>query len=608
MANNLIQIKRSASTAIPATLSAGELAYSNSTQVLYIGSTDAGATIVPIGGARNPGVLTANQALVANATSGIDKIIVANLQPTGIYANGTLGSAGYVLSSNGTSTYWAATATGLSAGDGLASNATHYYVLANNGITANSTGLFVTASGGLVANATGLHVGAGNGIAVDADSIRVVAGTGIVSNATGVHVAGAVSGVTTLAAGNTTITGWVSATGAVNATSFNAGANIAISQTSYFAGNSTANATLSATQIQVSNSTSTANLTPVALNIGTTVANSTALAAGANIVISTTSYFAGNSTANSTQSATLVQVANATSTANLTPLALTIGTTVANGTSVTTATAFANVSGSWANISGQVNTATLYAATSANVGTAFTVSASALSATVNSAFSGANLNITGANTYISANVNFAGANIVASSSQFNVRDLVVSGNLTVTGTTTVIDTTNLSVKDNMILLADQQGDTVTFSDLVDAGFAVETGNTLTQYFSGIARIAASSSNTNPYFKLYSTTVSPNNTIIDTNASTGTLQAFLAPYGTGGALIANSTVIRVAANATVNVAITANNLAWSGLAQNGIIYGGAAGAFTSLSAGAGGTVLMVSTAGVPEFATLDGGSF
>ena len=98
---NKIQIKRSATTATPTSLNAGELAFSNvvgGSGVLFIGSTD-GGTVVPVGGVRNPGTLTANQALVANSTSGIDKVITANLTVNQIYANGGVGTAGYVLTS-----------------------------------------------------------------------------------------------------------------------------------------------------------------------------------------------------------------------------------------------------------------------------------------------------------------------------------------------------------------------------------------------------------------------------------------------------------------------------------------------------------------------------
>lgn len=82
MANNLIQIKRSLATAITNTtpsVSSGELVFTSNGYILAIGDPANSANVIAIGGARYPGTLTANQALVANATSGIDKIITANL-------------------------------------------------------------------------------------------------------------------------------------------------------------------------------------------------------------------------------------------------------------------------------------------------------------------------------------------------------------------------------------------------------------------------------------------------------------------------------------------------------------------------------------------------
>jgi hypothetical protein len=76
---NLIQIKRSLGTgaaAQPGSLQPGELAFTSNGGILFVGNTSA---VVPIGGVRSPGTLTANQALVANSTSGIDKVITANL-------------------------------------------------------------------------------------------------------------------------------------------------------------------------------------------------------------------------------------------------------------------------------------------------------------------------------------------------------------------------------------------------------------------------------------------------------------------------------------------------------------------------------------------------
>jgi hypothetical protein len=83
---NLIQIKRSETTANPASLANGELAFSGNGDILFIGSA---ATVVPIAGKRFPGTLTANQALVANASSYLDQVKTAKLFLTDGTANVT---------------------------------------------------------------------------------------------------------------------------------------------------------------------------------------------------------------------------------------------------------------------------------------------------------------------------------------------------------------------------------------------------------------------------------------------------------------------------------------------------------------------------------------
>lgn len=104
--SNLIQIRRSTANATVTGLANGELAFTLASNTLWIGSPSDG-TAIPIAGARNPGTLTANQALVANSTSGIDEVRVANLAPTRIYANGATGSTGQLLASNNDGTvYW----------------------------------------------------------------------------------------------------------------------------------------------------------------------------------------------------------------------------------------------------------------------------------------------------------------------------------------------------------------------------------------------------------------------------------------------------------------------------------------------------------------------
>jgi hypothetical protein len=384
MSNNIIQIKRSATAAAPTTLNAGELAYSNSTGgsgVLYIGSTD-GGSVVPIGGVRNPGTLTANQALVANSTSGINQIITSNVTTQYISANGSYGTAGYVLASGGTTTnaYWI------------------------------STGSFNT----------------------------------------------------------------------------NVAAQYAWTNTQSF---------------------------------------------------SNTITFTGSI----------------------------LGNTI-NATSIT-------------------------------IGTAFTAN--------------------------SQNLVFTGTSITATSANASLQNLVISGNLTVQGTTTTIDTTNLTIKDNFAQFADQQASTTTFTDLADVGIYSASGNTLNTLYSGLGRIAASSTNTNPFFKLFSTTISPNNTILDTGATTGSLQAYLLPYGIGGAFVANSTVVNITASGSVSSAIVANSITlttalaanYGGTGQSSyttgdLLYASASTTLSKLSvpgAAANGQVLQIIN-NLPAYGSLDGGIF
>jgi hypothetical protein len=110
--SNKIQIKRSQTTATPSGLANGELAWSSASEKIFIG--DFGTTVA-IGGVQYPGTLTANQALVANSTSGIDKIIVANLVSSYITANNVFNpeaqigysDKGYILAVNDDGkTFW----------------------------------------------------------------------------------------------------------------------------------------------------------------------------------------------------------------------------------------------------------------------------------------------------------------------------------------------------------------------------------------------------------------------------------------------------------------------------------------------------------------------
>jgi len=80
--NTTIQIKRSANTAVPSSLANGELAFSSNGGVLFIGDPATGA-VQAIGGDRAPGTLTANQAIVVDGNSHIDVVKATGLQLTG---------------------------------------------------------------------------------------------------------------------------------------------------------------------------------------------------------------------------------------------------------------------------------------------------------------------------------------------------------------------------------------------------------------------------------------------------------------------------------------------------------------------------------------------
>ena len=114
------------------------------------------------------GVAASNYARtdVANSFNGI-MTFNANvvLGSSGLSANGGFGTAGQVLHSNGTATYWAtddqgvtSVATGNGLTGGTITTTGTISVVGSNTVVSNSSGVFVNSNTGLVANATGLHV------------------------------------------------------------------------------------------------------------------------------------------------------------------------------------------------------------------------------------------------------------------------------------------------------------------------------------------------------------------------------------------------------------------------------------------------------------------
>ena len=568
---NKIQIRRSTTNAAPTGLANGELAYSANGGVLFIGSPADGATLA-IGGLRAPGTLTANQALVANSTLGIDKVVVANLTPTQIFANSAVGSAGQVLTSGAQgNVYWSTpvdvsydllTVANVSLGvvrlDPSSGTDDDIRFIGAGGVTVTSDGngnvtitgatgdiTAVTAGDGLTGGGTSgdvtLNIGAGAGISVAADAVAVNANNGIIANSSGVF-ADAANGISVDASGINVLRG--DGTLTVNAT----GVYV-----------NTANLSVATSQLSGD----------VALGTQTSGNYVATITAGAGI--------SGSSLAEG-GAPTIAVVANNGITANSTG----VFARAANGISVDASGI--NVTGGNGLVS---NT------TGVHVGAANGISVSA--------------DAVGVTTGSTLTVNASGIHV---NSALSITDLILSGNLDINGTLTTVDTTNLSVTDSIISLARGQ----TTANTLDIGFYGTYGNATATSYSGLFRDA-----TDGVYRLFAGQIPEPTTTVDTanvNFGYATLQSFL----TAGALVANSSVVNITANSTVSVALTANTLslttalpATSGgtgqstYAVGDLLVGGAGNTLAKLTVGTDGKVLQSNGTAV-IYADLDGGTF
>ena len=498
MANNLIQIKRSLNTANPGSLANGELAYTANGDVLFIGSN---AQLVAIAGARNPGTLTANQALVVNASAAIDEIRVANLVPTKIYANSTHGSALQLLASGG-------------------SSANAFWYSPPNSVTGSNTEIQFNDSGSLNASAGFTFNKSTNNVSV-ANTLIVGGGAANAQvNSSGLYFGGVFSLNSTAYTGTAYLAN--SSTHVNGKTEGNLNVNNALTanDSSYLGG------TAAASYIQ---NTDSRVLSGNLEFTGTNNFFTSGLKVGANLVVNTTTLYTGNTTANLIVNSGIIAIANATKSANLTPDGLVVGSVTVNSTTISAV------------------------------------------------------------------------------------DATLTGNLTVQGTLTTVDTVNLQVKDSMIKLADQQ----TTADALSIGFYGQYGNSSVTSWTGLFRDQGDSG----IWKFFHTDAEPSGTVNTSDPSylQGTLEAYLT---TGGAFVANSTVVNLIANSTIAVTIEANSLSLTTAlnsnsggtgqttyTQGDILYYNTGAALTKLGLGTDGYVLQVNSSSVaPYWGSLDGGTF
>ena len=494
---NLIQIKRSEITATPTSLSNGELAFSGNSDVLFIGNF---GVVTPIGGVRNPGTLTANQALVANSSSGIDKIIAGNVVVQTITANGVASpGAGYLLSVDASgNTYW------LPQG-AVSINVNATYAWTNTHTFSNATASSNNTTGAIVITG-GLGVGG-----------KINAGDFAVGNTT----------VFSTANGTTITTANLFASATVNALAVTVGSAVIANGTGVYTTGTVNGAIVSVGTAFV------ANATQVTIGAGIGLgANGGVGAAGQVLHSNGSSVYWSNTLADITS-----VVAGDGLTGGGTTGDLTLNVVAANGISV--------------------------GADSVGVTTGSTLTVNTSGIHVNSALS--------------------------------ITDLSLSGNLTVSGTLTTIDTTNLSIEDPLIKLANGNG-----ADIVDVGLYGMYTNGGTRY-TGLFRDA-----TDGIYKLYTgLEVEPTTTVDTGGVGYGT--AVLEAYLNSGALVSNSSNFNITANSIINVAISANTMKLSTLTDGGILVGNSTNGMTNLAVGTDGYILQSNGTSV-VYGTLDGGAF
>jgi hypothetical protein len=579
---NLIQVKRSTTNATPASLSAGELAYSflNTSNSLFVGNTSAGGPI-RIGGGNyiylhqantgTPGALTANAVVIVNGNS-----FVTNWKTNLL----TVGADGATVSISNISTFANSTQLGTSAGGAntelVSSWAVKTYIDNNSPRLPNT---YVAFGANSVAN--------GGSASFTFDSATNILSIGNTTVNTQISQT-AITTTATVSTGNVNVTGVVNASIAINV-----GANLTINTTSYGVGNTTSNSILTATFLTVGNTT-TGTVNAFALNVSGVTASGNATVTG---FVNVSSYGTFGGTVN----AAALNVSGVTTSGNA------------------TVTGFVNVS-SYGTFGGTVNATALNVSglvTTGNTTTTGFINVSSYG-TFGSTVNATSFNSTGAVTSTFANsVTITGTTNTVT---LNVSgDATIGGNLYVTGNLVSINVQTLAINDSLIQLASNNNVT---PDVLDIGLYGNYGldaNTNNHRHTGLFRDASDG-----VWKLFTNLLAAPGTTIETSNTTytiATLQTHLSSGGaTGSGLIANATTIAITANSTLNVAIVANTLTLStalagtsggtGLASftsEDLLVANSSNGFRKLNVGTEGYVLQVAS-GVVAWNTLDGGSF
>jgi len=573
--SNLIQIKRSQTVGTPTSLANGELAFSASSNTLFIGNF---GTVTPIAGGRNPGVLTANQALVANSTYGLNFIKTANLQVQSITANGVSSpGAGYLIAVDaGGNTYWQNPTT-FGVGSQYVTN-TDSRVLSGNltfsGALTQFTGANVNITTGVLSG-NGMYLTGVNAQQLNGNTFSDVT---IIVNAAYANAAAKAENAFSNAASR-----------ADSAYSNAVAKSISIAQG--YADSAYSNAVTKA--VGISEAYTQGYTVPLGTQTsGDYVAD---IYAGSGINVST------GTGAGSTPTISTVQDINPTSNVSFANVVAGILTSSGNTVLGTTSADKVTVNGSVAsNLVPDGNNTRNLGSSGDQWASLHSVQVDVNGVAITA--SGSNINVQGSlsvNTSLSAN-----ALVVA-------HNLSVGGDLYVTGNVVSANIYAISVSDPLIHLGANNT-----TDSLDLGFYASYNTGTTTNYAGLVRDSS-----DKVFKLFTNlTTDPEGAgpISFDNSDEGTLKAFLI----SGALVSNSQTLTLTATSSTNVNIIANTLqlstalnyqyggtGFSSYGQGDLLVGNTTGGqgLSKLGLGTSGYVLMSDGTNL-VYSTLDGGTF